>query len=673
LVAVGWLDIAPTRRELLAAGVATHHQDGPEILRRYPYGENARDELLKELSSEDESALREWLQGQGAPDPSHWGFDRIPALRVISPAQALAEGMRALALVIEQVDTLNATEPESLTFRTLRGLVVLADHAGSAHERHRDAPSLRSPTHLFEHLRGKGWSRFWPHQVECARIIGHCLLIAPTGSGKTEAALLWSAHQHEQSTAERPVFYVLPYRASLNAMRLRITERYGVPEGAVVLQHAKATADLYSFLTSKKGYTGDEAVRAARHEQNLGRLMTAPVRVLTPYQFLKAVFGLRGHEAILTDAAGGLFILDELHAYDVQRLSLILAVIHHLANHLGACFLAMSATFPKVLRAMLTEVLGKEPQVVRADTATEAEFRRHVLHVIDGDLLAPATLDQIAARYFRGEAVLVVATTVARAQQLFDALQSRVSNEAVWLLHSRFTAADRAEKEQHLASRVGIGRRKADDPGTILVATQVVEVSLDVDFDVLFSDPAPLEALVQRFGRVNRARRGELRDVFVSSINPKESGLVYQTSDVQRAVDLLRPKSGQPLDERDVQEMVDAAYEPVASEWQNEVRYRIARAVGDIINANHPLSSHPELEAAFNELFDGYEVVPRAMETEYLHRVEEEPLAASLLRVPISNGQCHRLRRAGRLQGEIADVPYDRIRGLNLSFRDDEA
>ena len=134
-------------------------------------------------------------------------------------------------------------------------------------------------------------------------------------------------------------------------MRLRITERYGVPEGAIVLQHAKATSDLYSFLTSNKGYTGDEAVRAARHEQNLGRLITAPVRVLTPYQFLKAVFGLRGHEAVLTDAAGGLFILDELHAYDVQRLSLILAVIYRLANHLGARFLAMSATFPKVLCA----------------------------------------------------------------------------------------------------------------------------------------------------------------------------------------------------------------------------------------------------------------------------------------------------------------------------------
>jgi CRISPR-associated endonuclease/helicase Cas3 len=73
LVAVGWLDISPDHRELVAAGVATHHRDGPEILHCYPYGENARDELLKELSSEDEQALREWLQGQGAPDPAYWG------------------------------------------------------------------------------------------------------------------------------------------------------------------------------------------------------------------------------------------------------------------------------------------------------------------------------------------------------------------------------------------------------------------------------------------------------------------------------------------------------------------------------------------------------------------------------------------------------------------------
>jgi hypothetical protein len=69
----------------------------------------------------------------------------------------------------------------------------------------------------------------------------------------------------------------------------------------------------------------------------------------------------------------------------------------------------------------------------------------------------------------------------------------------------------------------------------------------------------------------------------------------------------------------------------------------------------------------------GCGVVPSELEAEYRRRLEEEPLAASLLRVPISNGQRHKLRRAGRLQGEVAHVPYDPTRGLDLSFRDDEA
>jgi hypothetical protein len=122
-----------------------------------------------------------------------------------------------------------------------------------------------------------------------------------------------------------------------------------------------------------------------------------------------------------------------------------------------------------------------------------------------------------------------------------------------------------------------------------------------------------------------------------------------------------------------VQELVDAAYEPIAAAWQDEVRSQIARALESIVRANHPLSSHPELEAAFEDLFDGCEVVPSVFESEYRRCLDEEPLAASLLRVPISNGQRHKLRRAGCLQGEIAHIPYDPIRGLDLSFRDDEA
>jgi CRISPR-associated endonuclease/helicase Cas3 len=670
LVVAGWLDVDEVTLGLIAAGIATHHRDLSQIFEMYPPGSAAVAGLLAEFVGE-EAAVREWLSTR-VIDPARWNFSPLPSIRPDSHGSAFYRAARALDVLRADLDRWPATTPASLTARAVRGLVLLADHAGSAHERLAKVEVLQSAT-AFQTQLGAEWTSY-PHQDAAAQTGGHALLIAPTGSGKTEAAFLWAAHQREQSSGSPSVFYVLPYRASLNAMHARIRDRYGVPSEAVVLQHASATAALYRYLLDKKGYTPQSASRVAKHGANLARLMTAPVRVMTPYQLLRAFFGLRGHEAVLTDAAGGLFVLDELHAYDIGRLGLILAAVQHLATDLGVRFFAMSATFPAVLRETLLEVLGGAATVIRAPRELEDEFRRHTLRVNDADLLDAATLVEVEERARRGEAVLVVATTVARAQSVHDTLSKRLG-DAVWMLHGRFTVGDRATKEAELGRRVGTGRREVAT-GTVLVATQVVEVSLDVDFDVLFTDPAPVEALVQRFGRVNRGRRGGLRDVVVCSSVPAESAFIYQPEHLERALTILRPCADRAIEESDVQGWVDAAYTPIADAWRRALRERMAEVSETVIAANRPLDSHEELRDLFDELFDGKEVVPECLAERYADLVRDGSLEASFLKVPVSFGQWMALRRRNRLvgeYGEIARVPYTPERGLDLGFRDDDA
>lgn len=673
LVAIGKLELPDEDRALIAAAVATHHRDLPTIFESYRFGSGEREHLLEELSETDERAWGVWISRTLAPVLERFGFSQLPALRPLEKSQALGIAMVALQRHWEMIETLDATEPTSLSTRVLRGLLILADHTASAHERLGAAEVLDSVEGFLQGAAARLYRGLEPHQAECAQSDGHTLLIAPTGSGKTEAALLWAARQREQSDGKPAIFYMLPYRASLNAMRARIPS-YGVRDRDVVLQHSSAATALYAMLKAK-GYTTEKAARATLRERDLARLMTAPVRVTTPYQLLRSIFGLRGHEAMLTDAAGGLFILDELHAYDLDRLALLLALLQHLTRDLGARVFAMSATFPAVLEEAIDELLGGKLHRVKATPESLARFTRHELRLVAADLLDADIIENVIRHYHQGEAALVVATTVARAQAVFDSLYARLGDGA-HLLHSRFASGDRASKEASLAEFVGTGLpRERGSRGIVLVATQVVEVSLDLDFDVLYSDPAPVEALIQRFGRINRAMRGGLKDVVIATNGAMDGCHVYEPWAVSHAMSILKPYDGHSIDESIVQSLIDAAYTPIRQQWRNALRARMANFRETVLSVNHPLTSHDELAARFDKLFDGCEVIPACYAAIHRRSREEEPLRAAFYRVPISFGQRARLERAGRLRrdgkDEIAMLPYDSIRGLSLGFRDD--
>ena len=209
------------------------------------------------------------------------------------------------------------------------------------------------------------------------------------------------------------------------------------------------------------------------------------------------------------------------------------------------------------------------------------------------------------------------------------------------------------------------------------MATQVVEVSLDIDFDVLFSDPAPIEASIQCFGRVNRGRRGGERDVVVCAQTGDEANRVYDPEIVARAIGVLRDftkGSSRVVGEGDVQGWVDACYEPIADNYLADLAARTRRIRDTVIAVNRPLNSDRSLRDEFLENFDGTEVVPLCYRDEHERRMRDEPLTASFLHVPISAGQFHRLRRTDRIiEGTFVSAPYSTTRGLDLTFRDDQS
>jgi CRISPR-associated endonuclease/helicase Cas3 len=657
----------------VAAAVLSHHKDLSEINERYRAGDavlGIGDELNAlggELSREFYAAGTELFRERIWPRLEASGLGSREWGEAVQNSWEPEDGVGELRRVVDQglriwqrIRKLPYNWGGALGGRFLRGVLVLADHAGSAWEKFGAAPELRSREEMANRL-GLKAAQLYGHQVEVGGVEGSAVLMAPTGSGKTEAGMLWAARQGS-SVEGGVLFYVLPYQASLNAMRRRLGDALGGEE-KVGLQHSRALQALYRQLL-ERGYEPKRAQGTAKREVALSRLHATPVRILTPYQLLRGAFQLKGHEALWTDAASGLMILDEIHAYEAARLGMILATLSHMTRDLGVRALVMSATLPSRLLGVVREVLG-EPRVVVAKKETLEAFRRHRVHLVDGELLEEENLRRAAEDAARGLAVLVVATTVGRAQEAWRKLRE-MTGGTVELLHGRFHAEDRLGKESWLLEQRG----KTGNSAVVLVATQVVEVSLDVDFDVLYSDPAPLEALLQRFGRVNRRRREPLREVYVMRGIP-EGCPVYEESLVLAGLDQLGWVDGEGLEEGAIQGVLDAVYSGERGErWEAELREATRNFERRILSALRPFESDDRIEEQFEKLFDGCEVLPRCEEERYRGLQESEPLLAPSLLVPVTLGQFHGMRRSGALKQEegvwVADRPYSREEGLDV-------
>lgn len=651
----------------VAAAIVSHHKDATEIQQLYaPPDDPDDDQLIARVAELDETTLRglwrwlaecsaAWIDDLGLGEmgilaPALLDQDRSVAMVQLQGVTRIRHWLKAYRRFVRQVER---SDERVLIIGTLalRGHLINADHSASAHAG--SLPRVHFDAETILVSQGLSRDKLFKHQCKTEETDGSALLTAPTGSGKTEAALLWATRQAATSNGLPRLFYTLPYQASMNAMQIRLEKSF---PGKVGLQHGRSLLALYRLLL-ERDYGPKEAVREAKWARNLVKLNYPPVRVFSPYQMLKGMYRLKGYEAMLTDYHGAAFIFDEIHAYEVKRLALILKTIEYLSQNYNAYFLVMSATFPTLIKSWLRDALG-DPVEIAAEPALFDAFKRHQLVLLDGELLSGEGLARIADDAQAGKSVLVVCNLVDRTQTVYRELRERLKKSGipVELLHGRFNVRDRLAKEKLV--REATGSTSKQRHSIVLVATQVVEVSLDIDLDTIYTDPAPLEALVQRFGRVNRRREKKIVPVHVYR-QPDDGQKIYDKTLVAGTLEVLNRENDKPLDESAIGGWLDEIYSgEVARRWLEEYTIAANEFEATCVQTLRPFAADEGLEERFYRAFDGLEVLPISLHDEYEGLKEEEPIRASELLVPISWGRYHALANENRVLPRERGEPY---------------
>lgn len=665
LAFVEWLFPAghPDRAPVIAV-IACHHRDADEIIDHYgasagqQLNESAAAKLIAEVSPADQDRLARWLRTCGWAWAEILGFASHIERALVNPTPIKPESIHAALceLATFTADLFFTGDPDrdscSRLGTLLRGMILIADHAGSAESRYRPFCSLNL-TGIESAMVPKG-KALYSHQRSAGETTSDVLLVAPTGSGKTETALLWLSRRAQDRQIWR-LFYLLPYQASMNTMFRRLKKTLTLSDQQIGLQHGHAGQSLYRFAldaliedVTSDGQALESARMIARLNEEFSRLHRYAVNVQSPYQLLKAAFQPKGYEATLANAHSAHFVLDEIHAYDPARLALIVRFCAFLSRQFAARFLIMSATLPGHVRQLLYRALPGL-HTITADVETYRAFERHRVQIVLGGLTDPNILERIFADYVAGKSILICCNTVARAKELHRLLRDLLPDSSITLVHSRFNSVDRIAKERQIMAQVGVGA-KAKGAKPIVVATQVIEVSLNIDLDTLYTEAAPLEALLQRFGRVNRGRRpgSGLADVHILTEQPDTVERIYVPALIAAALERLTTTDGCPIDESAITAWLDQVYSgEVLANWQREYDESASAFEADVLAKLHPFYTEPELESEFYRLFDGVEVLPAAHFDRWkAHIGNGEELDAAAMLIPLQWGQYQRLARA---------------------------
>lgn len=408
----------------------------------------------------------------------------------------------------------------------MKGLLHRLDHCSSAWIAVEDQTKDEIADFVKEFMKKQNFKENDLQQFTEKNQDKNVIVIGSTGMGKTEGALLWSKNDK--------TFFTLPLRISINAIYDRIKDTIGYRH--VGLVHSTAL----DYLDEKNEEDEFNKIQQARNLYE--KITTCTIDQIFPF-----VFKYRGYEKIYATLSYSKVVIDEIQAYSPEIVAVLLKGLQ-MINNLDGKFMVMTATLPRIYREKLQEMGIKfEYNEFIKDT------KRHKFEIIDKSI--NEDIDEIKEKS-KNKKVLIIVNTINKAIELYKFLKNE-GVEKVNLLHSRFEQEDRSEKERDIKEF-----SKQKDESGIWITTQIVEASLDIDFDMLYTEMSTLDSLFQRFGRCYRSRKYEGKEPNIK-IHIKETsgvGYIYDKEIHQKSIELLQDYNGQILEEKTKIDLVDKLY-----------------------------------------------------------------------------------------------------------------
>ena len=373
------------------------------------------------------------------------------------------------------------------------------------------------------------------------------IVVASTGIGKTEGALLWAG--------DSKTFYTLPIKVSINAIYKRIWDENYYDKNKFTFLHSDAKSIMRK----------DEEIDDYQLKYIETRHLIYPLTICTVDQLFYFVFKSLGTEKYAATLKYSKIIIDEIQSYTPDIISFLIFGLK-VVNDLGGKFCIMTATLPPIVKYFLEETIGKENIKIAEKPFYKEDDKgniiiRHKIKYEEKDFEYNEILEKA-----KNNKVLIICNTVRRSQDVYIKLKEKnKQNTEINLLHSRFIFKDRKIKEKIIQNFASTKEKRVCRHSGIWISTQIVEASLDIDFDILYTDMCSADSLLQRMGRCyrNRIYEKDEPNIFIyNNKDGKEIGVetVYDKDIFKFSVEHIQEYNNKIFTEEDKQDYINKVY-----------------------------------------------------------------------------------------------------------------